>query len=133
MDRPDIDNKKLRNFGLGLVIILGLIGGLLFWRGRSAGPYILALAAASLVLSMAWPRGLIPAHRFLIWLGGGLAWINTRIILTLVFYLIFTPASLVLHLMGKDLLDKKSEPDRASYWRERQDPPFDPDSYRHQF
>jgi hypothetical protein len=46
-----------------------------------------------------------------------LGWINTRIILFIIFYLIFTPIGIVLRIFGIDLLDRKIERDKESYWK----------------
>ncbi len=51
-------------------------------------------------------------------LGEILAWINTRIILTLIFYGVLTPIGLWLRLTGKDLLQLKRKPSLKSYWLE---------------
>jgi multisubunit Na+/H+ antiporter MnhG subunit len=50
-------------------------------------------------------------------------WVNTRLILGLLFYLIITPIALLLKLIGKDLIDTKLDNSRASYrtTRELQD------------
>jgi membrane protein required for beta-lactamase induction len=44
-----------------------------------------------------------------------LAWINARIILTVVFYLILTPVGLVRRLMGYDPLNRRLDPNAATY------------------
>jgi hypothetical protein len=44
-----------------------------------------------------------------------LAWINARIILTVVFYLILTPVGLVRRLLGYDPLNRRLDPTRATY------------------
>jgi hypothetical protein len=44
-----------------------------------------------------------------------LAWVNTRVILTVVFYLILTPVGLVRRLMGYDPLNRRLEPDARTY------------------
>lgn len=133
MKEKSVTSKELRKFGIGLAVILGVIGGLFLWRGRSAGPYILYAAGLSLLLSIIRPTGLTPIHRFMSWLAPILAWINTRIILTLAFYILFTPIGLLVRLIRKDLLDQKIDKSAESYWIKRQDPPFDPETYKHQF
>ena len=47
--------------------------------------------------------------------GEGLGWINTRIILSLIFYGVFTPAAVVMRLRGKDPMRRGWEPNRESY------------------
>lgn len=62
-----------------------------------------------------------------------LSWINTRIILFLMFYLIFTPLGLILKLLGKDLLDIKINKSAKSYWRKKEKNEFGLSSYERQF
>lgn len=45
-----------------------------------------------------------------------LAWINTRLILIVMFYLVFTPIGFIMRLFGIDQLGLKMEKDRESYW-----------------
>jgi hypothetical protein len=45
----------------------------------------------------------------------GLAWLNARIILTVVFYLILTPVGLVRRLLGYDPLNRRLAPNAATY------------------
>lgn len=47
-----------------------------------------------------------------------LAFVNARILLTLVYFLLIGPTSLVLRLLGKDFLDRKNKPS-ASFWKSR--------------
>jgi len=49
-----------------------------------------------------------------------LSWINTRLILIILFYLVFTPIGLILKLLRKDLLDKKIIKAEKSYWRKKE-------------
>ena len=45
-----------------------------------------------------------------------LAWINTRLILIVMFYLVITPIGLIMRLFGMDYLSLKIEKDKESYW-----------------
>lgn len=44
-----------------------------------------------------------------------LAWINTRLLLTAVFYAIFTPVGVVRRLLGYDPMQRRFERETASY------------------
>ena len=48
-----------------------------------------------------------------------LGWLNTRLILGLVFYLMITPLGLLIRLAGTDLLDEKIDKKAESYWKKR--------------
>ena len=57
-----------------------------------------------------------------IWMGLAfcLGWVNTRIILLLVYYLVVTPIALMMRLLRKDLLNLKLGKDAESYWLKRE-------------
>ena len=46
------------------------------------------------------------------------SWFNTRLLLCLIFYLIFTPTGLLLRLFGFDPLGKKLNKTKDSYWED---------------
>ncbi len=63
-----------------------------------------------------------------------LGWLNARILLTTVFYLIVTPTSLVLRLLRHDPMRRQwRNPHTGTYWVKREDKPFDPEDLRRQF
>lgn len=61
-----------------------------------------------------------------------LGWVNTRIILSLVYFLIFTPIAVLFKVIGKELLDRRFET-VGSYWIKREPRIFRQDDYRRQF
>ena len=56
--------------------------------------------------------------------------VTSKIILFVLFFLLFTPIALFLRVIGKDLLDKKIKRDKKSYWIEREEQPT---SMKYQF
>jgi len=54
-----------------------------------------------------------------------LAWVNTRILLSLFYYLVMTPTGLVMRLLGKDILDEKIDKEIPTYWVRRTEEEFD--------
>ena len=62
-----------------------------------------------------------------------MAWINTRLILFIVFYLIFTPLGLVMRLFGADLLERKIDKRKDSYWLKKEKKAFVSSDYDRQF
>ncbi len=49
--------------------------------------------------------------------------IISKIVLFILFYFLFTPASLILKLLNKDLLHKTLNTSAGTYWIERESPP----------
>lgn len=62
-----------------------------------------------------------------------LAWINTRILLGLFFYLVLTPIGLLMRLFGKDFLDEKCEKTIPSYWTKREGSAIEQSRYERLF
>lgn len=61
-----------------------------------------------------------------------LGWVNTRIILTVVYLLVFTPVALIFKLIGKDPMERRFD-EVDSYWVKRELKIFKPENYRRQF
>jgi uncharacterized protein involved in cysteine biosynthesis len=57
-----------------------------------------------------------PAYDLWMKFAAVLAWINTRLILIAMFYLVFTPIGLIMRLFGSDQLGLRIEKDKRSYW-----------------
>ncbi len=111
------DQAGLRRFGLttGLIFV-GLFGLALPLVRHRAIPYWPYVPGVPLVaLGVLLPRALAPVHRIWMTAGGALGWINTRIILTIVFFLIVTPLGIVRRLVGKDALGRRFERAAKSY------------------
>jgi len=102
-----MDNKKetkeLRTFGLlvgGIFLILALWPVL--WRGGEPRLGALIPGIVLVVLGLSLPRTLKPAHKVWMVVGHVLGWINTRILLGIVFYGLITPMGLGMRLFGWD-------------------------------
>ena len=110
------EKKQLRHFGLIVGGIFGVIG---FWpmvfRGEGPRLWALAVAVALAVPAVVLPRSLARVHRVWMALGETLGWINTRILLALVFYGIVTPMAIVMRLLGRDPMRRRFEPGVETY------------------
>lgn len=62
-----------------------------------------------------------------------LSWVNTRVLLFLIFYLILTPTGLILKLLRKDLLEQRISKTEKSYWKIKDKNEFGAASYEKQF
>ena len=125
--------QHLRKFGLTLAIGFTVIGALSWWRHHTVAPTILwALAVLNGVPALVAPTTLGPVERVWMKVGNALGWINTRIILTALFYVVVTPAGMVMRLF-RDPLDRELSETQVSYWNRRPATPFDPKTYQRQF
>lgn len=95
---------RLRGFGRGLAVVLGIFA-LLSWRkhGRAA-PWEAGAAVLSALLAQFAPAAFGPVYGPWMKAAGVLAEINTAIITAALYYLVFTPYALVLRALGRDPL-----------------------------
>lgn len=114
---PSPPPRELRRFGLLLgLFIAGVFGGLLPWVWGLAFVSWPWIAGALLVFwALAAPGTLAFVFHGWMILGGLLGWINTRIILGIVFYLVFFPVGSVMRLRGWDPLRRGWKRDLVSY------------------
>jgi hypothetical protein len=109
------ERQQLRSFGFIVGAGFAVIGVVPAIRGH--GPRIWALAVAILLAAAALvlPRALRPVFRVWMQLAEVLGWVNTRIILFVVYYAVIVPIGWLLRMTGKDLMGIKLEPDAKSY------------------
>ena len=105
-DIPQLDQAGLRKFGLTtaaiIIVLFGLLLPWLFGHRLPLWPWIVAAVLA--VWAMALPASLAPVYRGWMRVGMLLGFINTHIILFLLYYLIFLPLGLVIRLVGRDAM-----------------------------
>jgi len=118
------ETKELQTFGLmvgGIFLILGLWPAL--WRGEEPRLWALIPGIVLVVLGLSLPRSLKRAHKVWMVVGHVLGWINTRIILGIVFYGLITPMGLVMRLFGWDSMRRTLLPQANTYRIVRQPRP----------
>ena len=108
--------KALRSFGLLVGGVFAVIG-LWPWFFRHADPrfWSLIVSVALVVPALVWPASLRPVYRVWMTIGHALGWVNTRIILGVAFFAIFTPIGWVMRLLGKDPMRRRFDPAAQSY------------------
>ena len=124
---------ELRKFGLTVGLVLGALGGFLFWKHSSAAPYFAGVAAALIGFGLVAPRLLKPVYIAWMSLAVVLGFIMTRVILTVLFSLVFVPAGVVMRILRKDPLKQRYDPQAQTYWVPRERTPYAPEQTEKQF
>lgn len=110
--------KDLRNFGL---IVGGIFGVIALWpmvfRGEDVRMWAIAASVALLIPAVVAPSILEPVHVVWMKVGHVLGWINTRILLGIVFYAIVTPLGLLSRMLGKDHMNLRLKEPVDTYRR----------------
>jgi hypothetical protein len=134
MNQP-IKIRDIRIWALLLTAIFGVIGVIQFliWHHERAAAIFWILAVGLLVPGLFVPVILTPVYRLWLKFAAALAWFNTRLILGLTYFLVFTPIGILLKLLRKDLISEKWDTQATSYWIERKKVPFDRSRYEKQY
>lgn len=111
------DKKELRNFGMitGALtpVFFGLLLPWIFEHGYPIWPWIVGVILASCGLIA--PVVLKPVYLVWMTIGNYLGWINTRIILSVMFYVIILPVGIVMRIVGKDPMARTLTKELKSY------------------
>ena len=113
--------RQLREFGLLIGIVFPVLLGWLLptLRGHSFGVWTLWIGLPALLLSALAPRLLLRPYQGWMALGHALGWVNSHLILGLVFVLVLQPIALVMRLAGHDPLRRRSSRAASSYREQR--------------
>ena len=100
-----VTRKQLRQFGLLVGAIFAMFGlWPLVFGGEPLRPWAIGIGGLLIALGGVLPQLLAPIYKRWMWVGHILGYINTRILLGVVFYGLVTPIGLVFRLMGKDTM-----------------------------
>jgi len=127
------ERARLRRFGLTVGIAFLVLGAGLFWKHRPSWPLFGALGGLLLLLAGLLPGLLRPIEWAWMKLALALGWVMTRVVLGLIFVLVFTPAGWGMRLLGKDPLELRFDRRAASYWRRRPPHVASPDRMERMF
>ena len=111
-------NKDIKSSGITIGVILFIISAFLMYYNKEAYQLIAIIASIFVLLGVILPILLKPIYFVWMIFAAILGWVMTRVILSVVFYLIITPIGLITKLIGEDFLSlRKVESD--SYWNYR--------------
>jgi hypothetical protein len=98
--------------------VLSLIGAWQWYRGREAAMTVLGVLAVLTVVLAAIPAAALWFNRGWMRLAVMLAYVNTRILLTVFYYVCITPIGWIARVLGHDGLARRG-PKAPSYWHPR--------------
>ncbi len=115
------EKKNLMYFGYGLAVIalFFAVGGYIK-HGLGLATVVLFMCAAIFALTtlLKW-EALRPGYKGWMKVAHVIGGVVTTVLLTTVFFLVFTPVALVLKLFGKDHLERRINKAAATYWHSR--------------
>lgn len=126
--------KQVKIFFLGLTIIAVFIG--LYFAHKDnlqSSKWFFGFAMIFLTIYLIFPKLAYFIYQGWMIFAKGLAWVQTRIILVALFYLVVSPIGLAARLFGKDFLERKFNRDKKSYWNIRHKREIDKEAYLKQY
>ena len=131
---PAPDRAELRKFGLIMAGGLGLIALFLWYKEVEPVAWGLGgLAGVFLVAGLALPPALGPIYVVWMLLARILGFVNTHILLALVFYTLFATIGGIMRLFRHDPLDRPLRPEQKTYWLKRPSSQLSREHYKRQF
>ncbi|MCH8291222.1 hypothetical protein IH992_09005 [Candidatus Poribacteria bacterium] len=120
-DTPEQKRKELRKFGLLVGGILALIGLLFLWRGRHEIARIVLWSIGGFLIVFGAIAPIVLKPIYVAWMKFAfvLGWVNSRILLSIIFFVFFTPMALIQRVFGRDALHRRMEKGTNSYWIKR--------------
>ena len=125
MKRVDSDKIKIssnRSFGLLFFVVFLIVSLWPLTHEGSIRIWSVIISAVFLILGLINSRLLTPLNVLWFKLGMTLGAIISPIVMGIVFFLVVTPTGFILRIMGKDLLNKKYDKEKETYWIKRNAP-----------
>ncbi len=133
MKKIEATPRELRKFGIMFSVICGLLTAFALYKGNGLWGWWIGGSAFFLMTGLFVHQVLRPIYIGWMKFAFALGWFNTRLILGLTFFLIFTPAGLFLRLFRKDIMGLQLDRQAPSYWIKREAKALDRKRYEQLF
>ena len=122
-----------RSFGLLFAAVCGLAGAWLLWKAGRGAAAAFGLGALFLLAALTYPRVLHPFNIAWMRLGLLLNRVVSPVVMGVLFFGLLTPLATIMRLCGRDVLQRRFDSARESYWVRRDPPGPDGSTFPRQF
>ena len=116
----DNSNEAVKKTGISVGVVLILISLLLWYLGKTSFIYFSIIGGLSVILAFIAIPVLRPFHRLWMMLTLAMGFVMSRVILTLLYYLILTPIGLLAKIVGKKIMPLGFDKNAKTYWEKRE-------------
>jgi hypothetical protein len=110
--------RQLRQFSGVWIGFFALLGAVMLMRhGGSRAAAVFALGLAAGVPGLIFPTAIKPIYLAASYASFPVGWLVSHVALAGVYYFVFTPAGVIMRLLGRDPLERRFDPGRESYWK----------------
>ena len=110
--------EDLKKFGVTIGFIVLVIGAFLSFREKDLYIFFLSVGSVLIILGGIFPAILKPIYKIWMSFAAIIGWIMTRVILSVLFFLIITTIGIFARLIVKDFLSLRPK-SQKSYWNSR--------------
>lgn len=119
LSKNKIKMSSNRNFGLVFFIVFMIVGLWPLINGDSIRIWSIIISMVFLILGLMNSKLLTPLNKLWYKFGMILGAIVAPIVMGFIFFIAVTPTGFVMRIMGKDLLNKKYDNKKNTYWIEK--------------
>lgn len=129
----DASDAAVKKTGLTVGVVLILISLLLWYLGKSSFMYFSISGGLLVILALIAIPVLRPFHKLWMMLALLMGFVMSRVILTLLYYVVLTPIGLLAKLVGKKFMPLGFDKNVPTYWEKRVNPIKQQIDYERQF
>jgi hypothetical protein len=129
----DNSDEAVKKTGVSVGIVLILISLLLWYLGKTSFTYFSIIGGLFVILAFIAIPILRPFHKLWMMLSLAMGFIISRVILTVLYYLILTPIGLLAKIVGKRFMPLGFDKNAATYWEKRENTAKQKIDYDRQF
>ena len=130
----DPSKKQLKQFGLLMAGMFCLFATIFVYKSWYVAMGVLGVLIIFFsVMALVLPIGLLPFYKQWMRFAEVIGNFNVKVLLSITYFLVFTPIRIVASVFRDDPLRRKFEPEKDSYWIDCEPRDSDPKSYEKQF
>jgi hypothetical protein len=125
--------NAVKKTGLTVGIVLILVSLILWYLGKISSIYFSSIGGLLVIIAVVFPSLLRPFH--IVWMALALlmGFVMSRVILTILFYIVLTPVGIIAKIFGKKFMLLGFDKSASTYWEKRENPVKQQIDYERQF
>lgn len=129
----DNSDEAVKKTGLTVGVVLILVSLLLWYFGKYSFMYFSIAGGLFVILAFIAILVLRPFHKLWMMLALLMGFVMSRVILTILYYLVLTPIGLIAKLVGKKFIPLGFDKNANTYWEKRENTAKQQIDYERQF
>ena len=115
----DNSDEAVKKTGLTVGVVLILVSFLLWYLGKTSFIYFSIIGGLFVILAIIAIPVLRPFHKLWMMLALAMGFVMSRVILTILYYLVLTPIGLLAKIVGKKFMPLGFDKNEKTYWEKR--------------